>query len=251
MATDEQIADWLAEEAEPFTGWSFASLQGRMVETLLPWSYEAMVRELAIGATAVLDLGTGGGERLLSFADVLPDKTVATENHPPSVRLARERLSPQGIEVIAMPTGEEAVYPFDENEFDLILNRHSPFNIDEVERVLAANGRFLTQQIDGNSLTTLISLFGTAPKWPHFTLDFVLQLLAPTKLMLVQAEEFTTQVEFFDVGALVYYLKTIPWLIDDFSVQTHLNTLTELQAQLDAGQKLIFETKYMLIQARK
>lgn len=57
---------------------------------------------------------------------------------------------------------------------------------------------------------------------------------------------------FTDVGALVYYLKAIPWLVPGFSVTTHLEPLLQLQERLEAGDTgLSFPTRSYLIEAKR
>jgi hypothetical protein len=43
-----------------------------------------------------------------------------------------------------------------------------------------------------------------------------------------------------DVGAIVYYLKAVPWFVPWFSVDTLVSYLLRLQDRLDGGQELIF-----------
>src|SRR3990172_5569327 len=52
------------ERAREFSGWTFDDVRIRRVGPPLPWDYEAIAREQAAGATSMVDLGTGGGERL-------------------------------------------------------------------------------------------------------------------------------------------------------------------------------------------
>ena len=56
---------WKAEEEIPFSGWDFSYLDGRMLLDQPPWSYTARAKELMGRASSVLDIATGGGERLL------------------------------------------------------------------------------------------------------------------------------------------------------------------------------------------
>ncbi len=58
---------WKQEEAAPFIGWDFSYLDGRMHEASEPWSYLERAATLMKEATALLDMGTGGGERLLTL----------------------------------------------------------------------------------------------------------------------------------------------------------------------------------------
>ena len=61
----ELVESWKREELVPFTGWDFSHLDGRMLEDQAPWSYSTRAAELMRQAASVIDLGTGGGERLL------------------------------------------------------------------------------------------------------------------------------------------------------------------------------------------
>ena len=49
------------------------------------------------GAQSVLDLGTGGGERLLELREDWPARVAATEGYAPNLALATERLAPYGV----------------------------------------------------------------------------------------------------------------------------------------------------------
>ena len=245
------IAQWREEERWPFSGWDFSHLRGRCIEDAPPWSYETMARHRLRTASSVLDLGTGGGERLFAFRDVLPRRTVATEGCPPNRDLARKRLAPLGIQVVAADDSLTALLPFPASQFDLVLDRHTSFNISEVERVLQPGGAFLTQQVDGTSLSDLIAAFGSTPKWPWCTLSFVLDLIRTTRLVVDMDQEWTGQMVFTDVGALVYYLKAIPWLVGGFSVDSHLPYLLKQQERLERDGKLAFTWKLLVVVARK
>jgi hypothetical protein len=66
----------------------------------------------------------------------------------------------------------------------------------------------------------------------------------------VQAEEWSGELVFTDVGAIVYYLKAVPWLVPGFSVDRHLDTLLTLHSRLERGEGLVFQAKKCLIEAR-
>ncbi len=54
-----------------------------------------------------------------------------------------------------------------------------------------------------------------------------------------------------DVGAIVYYLMAVPWLVEGFSVDTHAEHLLRLQGRLESEGELVFEARKTLIEARK
>jgi SAM-dependent methyltransferase len=200
-------------------------------------------------AKAVIDLGTGGGERYLKLRPFWPKKVVATEDYPPNFRLATQRLSPYGVRVIDVPLTDVDPLPFSDGEFDLVLNRHSGFNAREVARILAPGGAFLTQQIHGLWAQDLIAAFDASPQWPDATLDKYVPQLQAAGLAITDTQEWSGQLAFTDVGAIVYYLKAVPWLVPGFSVDTHTQYLLALQRRLENGEALAFTARKYLIEA--
>ena len=93
------IAEWEEAEKIHFQGWDFSYLADKRIEDKPSLSYMDISRGLITESTALLDIGTGGGERLLEFKDVFPPKVCATEGYPPNLELSRKTLSPYGIEV--------------------------------------------------------------------------------------------------------------------------------------------------------
>src|SRR5215510_4706231 len=159
MNQEKLIEKWKLEEVQPFVGWDFSYLEGRMLEEQPNWSYSARAAELMKQSASVLDLDTGGGERFLELREHWPPKVVATEHYPPNFKLATERLSPFDGKVIDIQLSDFGLMPFDDGEFDLVLNRHAAFNPDEVARVLTLGGTFLTQQVHGLSSAELMAAF--------------------------------------------------------------------------------------------
>jgi SAM-dependent methyltransferase len=251
VSQDKLVETWKREEQQPFSGWDFSYLRGRMVEEKPPWSYPGRAAELMGGSSSLLDMGTGGGERLLALREHWPDKVVVTEDYPPNVQLARERLSPLGVRVIDTALNRYTPMPFADGEFDLILNRHSGTNPAEVTRVLAPGGTFLTQQVHGLWAQDLIAAFDAQPAWPEANLENKVRRLQDAGLTILAAEEWSGAFSFTDVGAIVYYLKAVPWVVDGFSVETHLAHLLALQDRLERGEGLVFEARKYLVEARK
>lgn len=253
---DKLIVDWKRQESEPFSGWDFSHLEGRVIdrdsEDRAPVeSYESMVCDLMKISESVLDLGTGGGERLAELHDVFPTHVTATEGYEPNYLLAKKRLEPIGVRVVYSEDSIEQALPFNDNEFDLVINRHTAFNITEVDRVLKPNGVFLTQQVDGSDLKGLYDAFEVDQQWPWWHLEFVLDQLKMTRLVPKVSISWSYPTIFKDVGAVVYFLKAIPWIVPDFSVESHLSYLLKLQKQLEQEGELVFYAKRILVKAVK
>lgn len=86
---DKKLLNYLLnEESHAFTGWDFSYLKGRWTTDNLPWSYNAFVKEYLHDEDNILDMGTGGGELLLSFKHPY-EKTSVTEAYPPNIKLCQ------------------------------------------------------------------------------------------------------------------------------------------------------------------
>lgn len=252
MDEADLIAAWSKEESQPFSGWDFGYLRLRYTEQRPPWSYEDLAREILRKSASAVDLGTGGGEVLSRLADTFPGRMIATEAHPPNWTIARDRLASAGAHVVAYAADEtSSVLPFRGVAFDAVLDRHEAYDAREVARVLAPGGVFLTQQVDGRSHADLLAWFGTEPHWPNVTLDRQAAGLAQAGLDIELARSWWGSISFSDVGALVYYLRAVPWEIPDFSVDRFKPELLGLQRRLDQSGSLQFSEGRFVIRARK
>lgn len=251
MNRAELLAAWQQEEEQPFVGWDFSYLAGRMLEDPLPWDYIVQAGALMDAAASVLDMDTGGGERLLDMRAHWPGRVVATEEYPPNLALARQRLEPLGVDVRDVRITDIDPLPFADGEFDLVLNRHSAFNAAEIARILTPGGRFLTQQVHGMWTHDLMAYFGRTPQWPDATPEKYLPRLRAAGLEIVDVQEWQGKLRFTDVGAIVYYLKCVPWEVPDFTVATHQAGLFALQKRLEETGDLSFFAGYYTIEAHK
>ena len=251
MNRDELVEAWLREERQPFSGWDFSYLDGRLKGGREPWSYLDRAAELMGNASSVIDMDTGGGEKISSLRDHWPARVVATEDYAPNFKLANERLSPLGAEVVKVAVSETDPMPFCDGEFDLVLNRHASFNSSEVTRVLSPGGTFLTQQVHGMWLWDLQAAFDSTPQFPDATPEKYVPMLEEAGLTIVNVEEWEGRIVFEDVGAIVYYLKAIPWEVPGFTVKTHLRYLLALQERVDGGEELGYYAARYMIEARK
>jgi SAM-dependent methyltransferase len=241
-------AAWKKDEAAPFSGWDFSHNAGRIRAEDPPWDYMALARAEMKRATAVLDVATGGGERFSELGP-FPGHARAVEGYGPNVFIAQSRLEPLGVQVLACEV--DRPMPFADQEFDLVLNRHGGCWNPELGRVTRAGGHLLTQQVDGANFADLLAEFGAKPLWPDNTLANVSRKFESMGFEILDGREWRGRQHFLDVGALVYELKANPFLVPDFSVERHLETLLRLQQRLDTEGALSFQSSLFLIKARK
>jgi hypothetical protein len=246
----KQDFDTLVKDAEhqPFSGWDFSYIAGRFVEVKPSWEYFAIVRKRMKGAKPMLDLGTGGGERLSSLHP-FPAETYATEGYPPNVLIARKRLQPLGVKVIE--AREEGNLPFDDGFFELIIDRHTGYDAREVSRTLRQAGLFVTQQIGWLNNDEIHDLF-QVEKQAHprtFEKDVDDLKAAGFRILATRAESHLSA--FHDVGAVVYYLKAIPWEVPGFSVKKHERQLRDIHDLIQQNGRFEVTTSRCMIEAEK
>jgi SAM-dependent methyltransferase len=204
-----------------------------MIEQPPSWSYPERAKALLNRAGSLLDLGTGDGALLASLAP-LPTRTTATETYPPNVPIARRRLEPLGVDVVEVDNGG---LPFEADGFDVILSRHQTFEASELRRMLTRRGRLLTQQVGCRNLEELNETLGSPACAPEWDLTMAVRALEAAGFEIVVAQEAFLPTVFTDIGAVVYYLRAVPWQIEGFDTVRFRDRLFDLHEaiELDGG----------------
>ena len=237
-----ELDELLAEvEARPVSGWDFSWLGARVVHEPLPWDFEEIVFRRARRSSDLLDMGTGGGERLARMP-YRPPRTVATEAWEPNIDVAGRRLRPLGVTVVRdegapdnvdqRPDEERGRLPFPSESFELVTNRHEAFVAREVARILVPRGTFVTQQVRGDYGDFHDALGLPRPRASRWTLDLARAQVVAAGLEVVAGGEAHETTEFADVGAFAWYLKAIPWIVAGFSTSAQRPALERLHERM-------------------
>ena len=251
--------DLLAEgESAPVSGWDFAWFDGRATEERPPWGYARLLGERMRGLApppeaVALDLQTGGGEVLAGVAPA-PRRLVATECWPPNLDRARRTLAPLGAAVVAM-ADELDDLPFRDAVFDLVVSRH-PVGIrwDEVARVLKPGGSYFSQDVGHGSVGELTEfLMGPQPEEDGPTRDPIWSVRGAEDagLAVTDLREFRGRMEFYDIAAVVHFLRKVIWIVPGFSVEAYRDRLRLLHERIEAEGPFAATTVRFLIEARK
>jgi len=227
--------NYLNDLKQGFTGWDFGYLTktSRMQEFPLPWNYYNTVLPYVREADSLLDMGTGGGEFLTNLVP-FPKFAFATEAYEPNVQVAKQRLEPYGVEVVRI--GMDDLLPFEADSFQLIINRHESYLPSELQRILKARGRFITQQVGGWNDQEFNDILGAPPsEYFDWNLARAISELSGAGLQVDYSDELITATRFYDMGAVLYYLKIIEWQIKDFSVERYRDGLEEIYRRIEAN----------------
>ncbi len=251
MTKEEYQAQWTAEEQAFFQGWDFSHLDGRWEEDPLPWNYREELEPYLNYRTVLLDMGTGGGEFLLSL-NPPRGRTYATEGYFPNVELCRRRLPIHGIEL--RQVFDDSDLPFEDGMFDLVINRDESYDPDEVRRILKPGGYFITEQPGGRDHERLVRFL--LPDLPEdfrdeLDLEHARRELEEREFTILKAMEAFRSRRFLDVGALVYFVKHVEWEFPGFSVKKCSEQLEALQKQLEQDGFLESREHWYLLAAQK
>ncbi|MGO1472641.1 MAG: class I SAM-dependent methyltransferase [Flaviflexus sp.] len=231
---DSKLIDELAElhDQASMVGWDFSRLDGRMKADEPWWDFEEDCAVAVQSAASVLDMGTGGGERLTRLLDTFgwqgSPAILATEGWEPNVPVAKEVLLPRGIEVRQYDPDNDDPMPFENDQFDLIMSRHEGMDASEIARILAPGGRYLTQQVSGFDAEELHEWFGAEYLYPEVTAKSYVAQLETAGLVVDTVDEWAGAMTFADVQALVTYIALVPWDVPGFRVADHREVLTKL-----------------------
>ena len=233
------------------TGWGFGWLEGRATEERPPWGYARMLAAQLGEARAALDIDTGGGE-VVAEAPALPPRMCVTEAWPPNAARARAALAPRGVEV--HETGDGEGLPFPDGSFDLVTSRHPVRpNWGEIHRVLVPGGAYFAQHVGPSSAFELIEFFRgplleqRQDRDPHREADSAEQ----AGLTITALSTARCQMEFFDIGAVVWILRKCVWWVPDFSVARYAATLVELDALIRKEGAFVAHSTRHLFEARR
>ncbi|HET9172896.1 MAG TPA: class I SAM-dependent methyltransferase [Actinospica sp.] len=245
--------DLIAEaESAPVDGWDFSWLDGRATEQRPSWGYQRLMAARLASARAALDIQTGGGE-VLAGAAKLPPVMAATESWPPNLAKATRLLRPRGVVVIA--DRDAPPLPFADAAFDLVTSRHPVgTHWPEIARVLEPGGTYLSQQVGPYSVAEVSEYF-LGPLDPDDLdsrhPDRARREAEDAGLEVVDLRFEELRTEFHDVGAMVYFLRKVIWIVPGFTVERYRDRLRDLHRRIAADGPFVATTTRFLIEARK
>ncbi|WP_067169972.1 class I SAM-dependent methyltransferase [Microtetraspora niveoalba] len=259
MPTFEEL---VAEgESVPTEGWDFSWFTGRATEQRPSWGYAKLLAREMAKAEAALDIQTGGGE-VLASVPTAPPILAATESWRPNLEIARRNLA--AFDATVVEADDAADLPFPSDHFDLVVSRHPVVTRwDEVHRVLRPNGTYLSQQVGSGSVRELTEFMmrnrqasvhpslgplattaGASPVEATFSAE-------AAGLEVVDLRQEALRMEFYDIAAVVHFLRKVIWIVPDFTVDTYRDRLAELHGFIERHGPFVAYSQRFLIRARK
>ena len=251
MPPPPAFEDLVAEGASvPVEGWDFSWFDGRATEERPPWGYARMMAGRMEAASAALDIQTGGGE-VLATVSRPPALLVATEAWPPNLERARRTLRPLPATVVAVV--EDGDLPFAASSFDLVVSRHPVVTRwSEIARVLRPGGTYLSQQVGAGSVRALTeAMMGPQPVSDRRRPEKAVDDARRAGLEVVDLRLATCTMEFYDIAAVVHFLRKVVWTVPGFTVGRYGSRLRALHRRIVDEGPFVAHSERFLIEARR
>jgi SAM-dependent methyltransferase len=216
----QQVLNGLLADVRPRRGWDFSAMNE--FRQPVPWEYGDVVLRYLRSSDIVLDVGSGAGERLRELA-LSFDHGLGIDADPEMVRMAREgsagnlsfRVCSERLETVA-------------EVFDVILNRHAPFDLDAVAAHLRPGGYFITQQVGERNMACVKPPLGQSPGPPPIRR----QAIDASGLRLLAFLEYDVEYVVRDIESLVFWLNALDAAHADMAGQPALASATILNQVL-------------------
>ena len=194
----QQALDGLLAGVPARRGWDFSGMN--VLVQPVPWDYREVVLRYLRPSDVVLDVGTGAGERLRDLAPSF-DYGLGIDADPEMVRLAREGPAAGNLSFRVCSERLESVL----ETFDVILDRHAPFDLAAIAVHLRPGGYFITQQVGERNMACVKAALGQ-PAGPPAIQP---QPIAASGLRPLAFMEYDVEYVVRDIESLVFWLNAL------------------------------------------
>lgn len=175
-------------------GWDFSKLKYELIDNSI-FQYFNEINDKITEQTILLDIGTGGGEKLTNLISNQCLLKIGTDFSKEMIKVAKENNKNNKIRFFEMNSD---TINFPDKFFDIICARHTSFNCNEIYRLLNDKGMFFSEQIDEDDCKNLKDLFGRGQGY-----NTKFKLINKIK-DAVKLQKFKN-VEFFEIKQQEYY----------------------------------------------
>lgn len=204
------------EYYEEIKDWDFSKFEIE-TENLTNWNFFEILRKAANKDSKILDLGTGGGEKVI---EEFPDckEILGTDLAEAMIETANKNLETSGRKNISFRVMDNLKMDVPDDYFDIVVARNTITDPKQIYKCLKQGGHLLIHGVDQFDCYSLKLLFGRGQAMndtkPISVRDYENVLNAGFKdveLVPIHKREYFKNKELF-----VNFLKKVP-IIDDFS----------------------------------
>ena len=207
---------------EEVKDWDFSEFQIES-EALTNWDLYELLNEVATSNSKILDLGTGGGEKVLKY---FPDckEILGTDFSKAMIETANKNLRQSGRKNIEFKLMNNLEMTVDDCYYDIVVARNTVTDPQQIYKCLKEGGYLFIHGVDMYDCHSLKLLFGKGQafndKKPISIIDYENIISAGFKdveLVPIHKREYFKNKKLF-----MEFLKKVP-IIDDFSEEENNN----------------------------
>ncbi len=143
---------------EKISNWNF-NMINYTKENLTNWELDREIEKSSSPNSVILDLGTGGGERVLEdFPKV--KKIIGTDFSPNMIETANKNLLKSGKDYIEFKVMDNLNMNVPYNYFDIVVARHTCIDAKQIYKTLKSGGKLFIRGVDKLDCWKLKLLFG-------------------------------------------------------------------------------------------
>jgi len=143
---------------EKVKNWDF-SLINYTEENLTDWDLYEVLQSIAKSTDKILDLGTGGGEKVLKFFPEC-EEILATDFSEEMIKTANENLKKSNKKNIIFRQMDNLNMDTPNNYFDIVVARHTCIDAKQIYNTLKIGGKLIIRGVDKLDCWSLKLLFG-------------------------------------------------------------------------------------------
>lgn len=201
---------------EEIKDWDFSKFEIESV-SLTKWDLYKLLNKVATEDSKILDLGTGGGEKLLSYFPKTKE-ILGTDFSEGMIETAKKNLKLSGREDVTFRIMDNLDMDVPDDYFDIVVARNTVTDPRQIYKCLKKGGYLLLRGVDKDDCWSLKLLFGRGQEYndvkPISIIDYENVLNAGFKdveLVPIHVREYFKNEYLFKE-----FLKKVP-IIDDFS----------------------------------
>ena|SRR5260221_6774638 len=199
--------DEILQHVEPRLGWDFSRMN--TVREPVPWDYVDEVKKYLNSDDDVLDIGTGGGERFITLAPYLKSG-IGIDIDEEMVKIAHQNA--KGIANMTFMVSDEKLAGLN-RRFNIIIDRHAPFDLGAVKSHLLPGGYFITQQVGEKNMRNIKEALGKPIGKPVITKA----MIGTNELRCIDFREYDVEYVVEDIESLVFWLNALDMLHADLA----------------------------------
>jgi len=242
------------EKAGSVVGWDFSKIDRRKKVVGRKWDFLEIVKGFVTDKAVLLDIGTGGGEKLLEVSR-LAGKAYGIDHQQSMIDTAKRNLAETKMRNVEFKLADAKNLPFPEKYFDIVMCRHAPFYAEQVYRVLKPKGIFITQQVYAEKDAINIKMvFGRGQGFgrereANPIRRYVRELKA-VGFEILRKDTYNVTEYYAGMADLIFLLRNTP-IISDFDIDKDRRCLEEIESRYTTDDGIKTNSARYLIVCRK